>query len=367
MRKICMVTTSEIFHDTRIINEATTLAKKCTVTVLARRYHGQKPLPFSFQIKLINYQRMPLFQWNIFSSLLSLAKAAWRENPDIFHAHDLDGLLCAFPAALLKGKILIYDSHELWSNTYPFANLRGIQWLLPILEGLLIRRVKAGITVNESLAQYLSKKYRKKFLSLRNLPVRAKNQPGISLRELFGPKKIILHLGAADEGRGMEEMVKSVQYLPENYILVFLGGGKTESQIKKMTKELKLSSRIKFLPAVLPSQIAFSIKEADLGLVLTQKDSLSYYLSLPNKIFQYLNAGLPILGSNFPEFRKVIIANRIGEVVDPAKTRLIAQKIIKMTQTKLQKKYRRNLENLGKNQYNWEAESNKLLNFYAKF
>ena len=91
-------------------------------------------------------------------------KMAFKENPDIYHAHDLDGLLCAFPATLIKRKILIYDSHELWSDTFPFANLRGIRWLLPLLEKLLIWRVKAGITVNQSLSKYLSPKYGKKFI-----------------------------------------------------------------------------------------------------------------------------------------------------------------------------------------------------------
>lgn len=361
-----MLTTSEIFHDTRILNEANTLTQKYEMIILARQYPGQKIIKFPFRIKLIDFLKMPLFQLNIFSSLLSLMKAAFKENPDIYHAHDLDGLLCAFPAACLKHKILIYDSHEFWSDTYPFANLRSIRWLLPILERLLIWRVKAGITVNESIARHLREKYRKKFLSLRNLSARTKKKSGISLRKLFGQKKIILHLGAADEGRGLEEMVKSIQYLPENYILIFLGGGKTESQIKKMAQKLKLSSRIKFLPAVLPGQIESSIKDADLGLVLTQKSSLSYYLSLPNKIFQYLSAGLPILGSNFPEFKKVIITNRIGEVVNPAKPRLIAQEILKMTKEQNLKKYRRNLYALAKAQYTWDIEAQKLLKFYAR-
>ena len=184
--KICMLTTSEIFHDTRILNEADTLSKNYETTILARRYPGQKFQKMPFRIKLISYLKMPFFQLNIFSSLLSLTKAAFRENPDIYHAHDLDGLLCAFPAALVKRKILIYDSHELWSDTYPFANLKGIQWLLPILEKALIWRVQAGITVNQIIAQHLSKKYGKKFVAVYNIPRSSKNRPSpLNLKKFF--------------------------------------------------------------------------------------------------------------------------------------------------------------------------------------
>ena len=364
MKSICMVTTSEIFHDTRIINEAATLAKKDEVTILARRYPGQKISKFPFKTKLISYLKMPLSQLNIFSSLLSLMKAAFKQNPDIYHAHDLDGLLCAFPAALLKGKILIYDSHELWSATFPFANLRGLQWLLPALEKALIWRVHSGITVNRSIADYLSKKYHKTFLSLYNYPMSTKTRKTYSLRKKFPNKKIILHLGSADEGRGLEQIIKAAQYLPNSFIVVFLGGGKTEKLIKNEVDKLRLKDKIFFLPAVLPEEIIETIKEADLGLALTQKISLSYYYSLPNKIFQYLASGLPILGSNFPEFKKVIIANSIGETVDPSKPKLIARKIQKISMSEKQAFYRRHLAHPSQRLYNWNIEAKKLIKFY---
>jgi len=364
--KICMITTSEIYHDTRILNEASSLSESHKVTVLARRYPDQKSHKHPFIVKQIDYPKISFFQINIFLSLFSLARAAFRENPDIYHAHDLDGLLCAFLSAFLKRKILIYDSHELWSDMYPFANLRGIRWFLPLLEKLLIWRVRSGITVNRSLAGYLSRKYGKKFISLYNVSVCGKKKKSLlNLREKFPDKKIILHLGAADEGRGMEQMIAAAKFLPQNYIVVFIGGGKTETQAKILTQKLGLKN-IYFFPAVAPNEMLSTIAQADLGLALTQKISLSYYYSLPNKIFQYLAAKVPVLGSNFPEFKKIISKNGLGEVVDPAKPTLIAQKIIEMTKTRAQKQYRHRLEGLAKNKYNWEVEGQKLLNFYEK-
>jgi len=367
MKNICMLTTSEIFHDSRILNEAKTLCAKYKVTVIARKYPKEKRQKYPFRIKLIDYLKMPFFQLNIFSSFFSLMRAAFRENPDIYHAHDLDGLLCLFLAALIKRKILIYDSHELWSDTYPFTNLKGIQWLLPTLEKLLIWRIDKGITVNESLAFYLQKKYHKNFLALYNvIDINQSKKSPYNLRRLYPAKKIILHLGAADEGRGMEEMITAAQYLSKEYVLIFIGGGKTENQTKSQVKKLGLENKVQFLPVVLPGEIIATIKQADLGLALTQKISLSYYYSLPNKIFQYIAAKTPLLGSNFPEFKKIILKNGIGEVVDPNKPKLIAQKIVEMSGKNLQNKYHRNLEGLVETHYNWDVEAKKLIEFYGK-
>lgn len=371
-----MLTTSEIFHDTRILNQAKTLAKKYDVTIIGRKYSGQKIIKFPFKIKLIKYLKLPLFKLNILSSLISIIKATWRQNPDIYHAHDLDGLVCAFPAALLKRKILIYDSHELWSKLYPFENLKGIQWLLAPLEKLLIWRINKGITVNNSIGRYLKNKYHKDFITLYNVADLTRSQKSqkptlnkrvnkkVNIRQRFPHQKIILHLGAADEGRGLEQIIQAAKFLPKNFVIIFIGGGKTQKIISQLVKDRGLETKIYLLPAVLPSDINSIIKQADLGLALSQKISLSYYYSLPNKIFQYLAANLPILGSNFPEFKKIILKNKIGEVVDPSNPRLISQKIQTLTSKSNQKKFRHHLYGLAKSQYNWYMESQKLLKLY---
>ncbi len=360
-----MVTTSDIDYDSRILNEADSLSKNFKVIIFSRKYLHQNIIKSRyFQIKRIDYHRFGFFQLNIFSSFFSLIKAVFSEDPDVYHAHDLDGLLCAFPAALFKRKTLVYDSHEIWSGTYPFKNLRGIQWLLPLLEKILIWRIEKGVTVNSSIADYLTKKYHKNFIALYNTPkLVEKNKKYLNLNKKFPNKKIILHLGAADEGRGMEQIIEATKYLPKNYILVFMGGGKIENELKQIIKETDLRKRVIFLPAVPQEQIQETIKYADLGLALTEKVSLSYYLSLPNKIFQYIAAEVPILGSNFPEYKKIILREQIGRVVDPSRPKLIAQKITEMIKKDQQKKFHQNLEGLAKEKYNWNIEAKKLLKF----
>ncbi len=361
-----MVTTSDIDYDSRILNEAESLAQKYDVTILCRKYPHESFLrPQKFIIKRIDYRKLSIYKLNIFSSLFSLIKAAFKENTDIYHAHDLDGLLCAFPAALLRRKILVYDSHELWSEIYPFSNLGALRWLFKPLEKALISKVKAGITVNHAIADFLTKKYHKLFIAVYNYPSRTKQSKApFSFKKRFPNKKIILQLGIVDEGRGLEQMVEAIKFLPKNYVVIFLGQGKLEHQIRKKTKELNLENQIYVLPRVSPESVVDTIRQADLGLALTQQISLSYYYSSPNKLFQYIAAEVPILGSNFPEYKKIILKNGIGEVVDPSKPKLIAQTITQMLKKENQKKYRKNLTELAKARYNWSRESKKLVKFY---
>lgn len=368
-KKICMITTSNLAFDTRILNEAEVLAKDHDLTILTRKYSQNgifKKRPF--KVFQIDYLKPPIFILRILASLFSLTKAAFNQNPDIFHAHDLDGLLCAFLPALLKRKILIYDSHELWSELYPFSHIKGIRWLIKPLEKIAMTKVSQGITVNESIAKFLAKKYHREFLVLRNcMPVERKRKRSLYLREQFKDKIIILHLGSTGEGRGAEQIFKAASLLPVDFAVVFVGANKREKELRGMIEKLGLEKKIFLIPAVSPEEIVSVASEADLGLVLTQNISLSYYYSLPNKLFQYIAAEVPVLASNFPEYRKNILQNGIGEIVDPSHFYLISQKIIEMVKLKNQKRYRQNLRGLVKRKYNWEIESKKLLSFYKTF
>lgn len=360
-----MLTTSEITHDSRILNEATSLSKLYKVTVIAKKYPNQKLNHYPFKLKLVEFRRFSSRLLTIFSSFFYLIRAALAESPDVFHGHDLDGILCSFPAVVRRRTILIYDSHEFWSDTYPFSNLKGIKWFLPILERMLIWKVKAGISVNWSLANLLSKKYAKKFVAVYNVGTsRINRKSPYKFIKMFPKQKIILHLGAADEGRGLEQMIIAAQILGEKYAFVFLGGGKTEKEMIKMKSDLKVSN-VYFLPSVAPEEIKSTISQADLALALTQPISKSYYYSLPNKIFQYIDAEVPILGSDFPEFKEVIAKNQIGEVVDSTKPKLFAKKIREMT--KRSSKYTDLMKSPAlKKKYSWPEQEKILRKFYQE-
>ncbi len=365
MRKqICMVTTSPLDYDSRILNEAGTLAKHHDLTILAKSYFCPSVLKKTpFKVKRVVYMRLWPHFFDIISALVSLTIVAFKENPDVYHAHDLDGLLCAYLPAAIKKKKLIYDSHELWSDLSSAKRMR-IQGLLRILERVLMRGVERGITVNDALAKILEKKYHKKFESIYNYPkLSAKGGRRYHLREEFPGCVIILHVGTVSRGRGVENLIEASRFLPLNFVTIFLGSFNT-GHLADLVEEKKLDKKVFFKPSITPDEVITASREADIGVVLTQNLALSYYYSLPNKLFQYIAAETPILASNLPEQKKIVLQNKIGEVVDPAKPRQIAVKIIKMAEAQNQKTYRGHLKNLAQNKYNWAMESKKLLNFY---
>ena len=360
--KICMLTTSDIRFDSRILNEAYSLSKKYHLTIISRVEKIEKAPKYPFKVRFVSLPKLGLHQLNVIGSLFKLTCQAFQVNPQIYHAHDLDGLLCALLPALVKRKKLVYDSHELWTGLYNYKHLKGLQWLLPVLERFATRFVEKGITVNQTIAAILKKKYQKEFVVLQNVSKYQKIKKNLLLQKQFPGEILVLHIGTGHKGRGGQNMIKALKYLPTDISLVFLGS--EEDWLMNFAKELGLEKRVHFLQPVPPNEVVSVATSADLGLSLTENLAPSFYYSLPNKIFQYIAAGVPVLGSNFPEFKKVILENKIGEVVNPQYPQAIAKKIKIMLEPEKQKKYRVNLLGLAKNKYNWALEEKKLFSLY---
>jgi len=366
MKKICMLTTNPVDFDGRILHEAEALSQSFQVTILARAGRPNPALKNTlFKIKRSKFSAGLPYQLSVLIAMARLARDAFRENPDFFHAHDLPGLLCLWPAALIKKKPLIYDSHELWAGHFNFQNTRGLHWLFPVLEKWLMAKVAKGITVNDSLAEILTQKYHKEFLTIHNYyQPSKKTQTSLDLRKQFPGEIICLHLGSTGVGRGIEQMIRAAKLLPTGFIIILLGADKRIELIQEKIKQEGLEDKVILLPPVAPDEVITVAVGADMGLVLTQNISQSYYLSSPNKLYQYMMAETPVLGSDFPEYKKIILKNNIGLVANPAQPKAIAKAIQEMAKTQNQKKYRANLKGLAKTKYNWAHESKKLLKFY---
>lgn len=339
--KILMASIRDLTYDSRVKYEEEVLRKFYDIKLVAPK----------------GPQTVLLSLWKMFS-------ASW-EDFDVYHAHDIEALFCLYPAALLKRKILIYDSHEIWTKLHPFSNLRLIQWLFKLIEKIGVKKAKVIITVNQSVAKYLSRLYHKPTYVIYNYPKYPKKslREFKSLKKKFPGKKIILYAGGFNEGRGLEEIIEAAKFLDNSYQFLFLGYGNWQKQIEEKIRAERMIVKVLILPAVKPEEVIDSIRGADIGLCLIQKTSLSYYYSTPNKIFQYVAAEIPILGSNFPEIAAVVQNNKIGEVISPTDPRVIARKISWMLESKRQKKYRDHLRKI-KNKYTWEEESKKLLKIY---
>lgn len=372
-KKICMLTLPNLNYDSRILNEAASLSHYYDVTILTPKYHGKISIKNPhYRVKWIPCPVSLLFLAHCppilkLINLFLLRRAAWRENPDYFHAHNLYNLICVYPVAKEKRKPIIYDSHELWTDVALFGAWKLLKPIFGLLERIFAPKVEAIITVNDILAQKLRDKYHKPTLSLYNYPVlaKSKNASG-SYRQKYPEQKTIVYIGTWRAGRALEQILAAARTLDESYKFIFVGYGAKGHLLYRAMEDENLKNKIIVTKVVSPDRLIEMIRNAWVGLCLIENVSKSYYWSSPTKMFQYIAAEVPILGSNFPEFKKVITKNQIGEVIDPSDAQQIAKTIKKMVKSSQQQKYRRHLKGLAEKQYQWALEEKKLIKFYGQ-
>ncbi len=294
-----------------------------------------------------------------------------QEPADIYHAHDLNTLPIAFWAKKKLGGKLVYDSHELYTEK------TGLNWLerflARIIERNLIGKSDRIITVNHSIAGQLEKRYNLNISAIvMNCPVAAKKNKQQHYNRKFIPVsnkfKVVIYQGGFAPGRGLFNLIKAIKLVSlSQIILVLIGWGKLESELKSFVEtDQELHDKVIFLPPVSPDKLIYVTKEAHLGVIPFRKVSLNNYYGLPNKMFEYLMAGLPVAASDFPELRKIVLGHKLGAVFNPEDPEDIARAIDFILSNP--KRYRQMKENAKKAAkiYNWENESKKLLKVYSE-
>jgi glycosyltransferase involved in cell wall biosynthesis len=254
----------------------------------------------------------------------------------------LNTLPVAFFCSKRQKAKLVYDSHELYVERNKITP-SSMAWkrILRTIEGVLVRRADAVFTVNETIAEILSNRYRiAKPLVLMNTPALCSNFecPEIQNGKLRSKlsisvgAQIILYSGAITFNRGLEQLIQSLQFLPSNYHLVFMGYGNEafKQRLIKIAIENAVVDRFHFFGPVPSEQVTYYASDADLGVAPIVNACLSYYCCSPNKLFEYMNAGLPVAASNFPELVKVVIGHKIGTTFDPENPKDIARSVNKI-------------------------------------
>lgn len=318
---------------------------------------------------VLRYHRPLCFQ-NFYANGM---QAVADEPADIYQAHDLNTLPVAWWLARKHKAKLVYDSHELYLNrnrTKPRGRIND--FLLASMEKFLIRRCHAAITVNDTIAKELAVRYRIPTPHvIMNAPLSKSTEAAVESealrRELGIPQQrfLILYCGGITFNRGLEKVIQSMALLPDCH-LVFMGYGTAEytESLLRIAEEHGVHERFDFFGPVPSDMVTTYASCADLGIAPIENVCLSYYYCSPNKVFEYLNAGLPVVASDFPEMRRVIEEFSVGGVFDPENPSDIARAIKDIKENpEAARQMRANTVNAA-GKFHWGNEAEKLLNIY---
>jgi glycosyltransferase involved in cell wall biosynthesis len=260
------------------------------------------------------------------------ALRAVRDRPAaVWVAHDLETLPLALRARERHGGRVLYDSHELFVES-SLARWEGRRWTR--IERRTIGRADAVVTVSDSIAGELARRYG---IAVPHVILNApdylapEDEHPVDLRrelDLPADARIALYLGGIVQHRGLEQLIDAAA-VRSDLAVVMLGPSSDAYRggLERLAAERGVAERTRFLPPVAPSEIRRHAVGADVGISTIQDTFLNYRYALPNKLFDYLHAGLPVVASDFPDMRALVERYGVGAVCDPASPRSVAEAI----------------------------------------
>jgi glycosyltransferase involved in cell wall biosynthesis len=284
-------------------------------------------------------------------------------------SNDLDTLLANRLVSRIKGVPMVYDTHEYYTETPELVNRKFVQGIWRAIEKAIFPKLKHVYTVNESIAGLYRMKYGNHVRVVRNVPIKREQTKQKTREELGLPsdRKIILMQGAGiNIQRGAEEMMQAMQFI-DGAVFVIIGGGDVMPVLKRMNDEIGLKDRVLFIPKQPMNKIFDYTVHADLGVTLDKDTNINYRFSLPNKLFDYIQAGVPILASPLTEIKKIIDEYEIGSTIDNHDPQHIADKINGIFQDRQKLGiWKENLK-FAANTLCWEKEEEVVKQIYQPF
>lgn len=370
----CVVVISDLVTDQRVLKTCNILVKQgFEVQLIGRQRPGALPLnnTWPFKAKRINvlFSKGPLmyasFAWALLKELYGI-------KPQLIVANDLDTL---WPAILTKrkwGSYVIYDSHEYFCEVPELQNRPIKKALWKFLERRLVPKTNARITVSDSIAKAYTAEYKLPFKVVRNVPESSPSTGHLKSRtELDIPEHstvLILQGSGINPDRGAEELIQAMYLLPHEILLYIIGGGDSWDTILKMASDVKLANRVHCISRIPKSELLSYTAAADLGISIDKPNNLNYKYSLPNKIFDYFEAGIPVLVSRIPELENLLNEFPCGLFIENHNPQHIADQIKALVQHPQRSQFKAQSKRAAL-KYTWKTEQEvwlELLNA-AKF
>ena len=370
MKKVTSIVLNNFKNDSRVLKENISL-QNAGYDVKVVALHDDKLNEFD-EVHGISIHRVKLRskKWskNILISFIKYLEWIFRivkkyRNTDIMHCNDLNALPVGVISKLFNRKLkIVYDAHEYETEVNYLVGFK--QKLARVTERFLIKYADAVITVSDAIADEYVRLYNipKPYLVLNTPPFKEVEKKDI-FRETFSIDKvqtIFLYQGNLSRGRGVEVVLETFKRLDnKNSVIVFMGYGELKNLILEYQKE---HDNIYFHEAVNPNILLNYTSSADFGISMIEDICLSYRYCLPNKMFEYIMAGVPVIVSNLPEMKKLVEKYGVGVVAKENSQEALSEAII--LASSLDKSHVQKRLNSVKSIYNWEEQERVLISLY---
>ena len=356
-KRIIFTVTTDLSYDQRMIRICTSLASAgYAITLVGRKTKTSIPLlPQPFKQKRINclFEKGKLFyaeyNFRLFFYLLF-------KRTDCIVAIDLDTILsCCFVSKLRNIK-RVYDAHELFCEMKEIVTRPAIYRAWKRIERYTVPKFTLGYTVNQPIAHAFREMYGVNYEVIRNIAL---------LQELSSVEKkerSIIYQGAVNEGRSFETLIPAMKNV--DCKLFICGDGNFMQQARQLVEQNDLQDKVIFKGRLSPDELRAFTQQAYIGITLFDDKGLSNYLSLANRFFDYLHAGIPQLCVNYPVYQEINDQYRIAVLTDDISENNIATLLNNMLHNEVEYKALQQNCLKARQELNWQTEEKRLLEFY---
>lgn len=370
MKRVIVSVINDLVTDQRVNKSCLALQKAgYEVLLVGRKQRKSPPMderPYaSHRMKLL-FEKGPQFyaEYNIHLFFFLLFHRA-----NLLLSNDLDTILPNYFISRLKGIKMIFDSHEYFTETPEVVHRPKVQRVWKRIEGFVVPKLDEMITVCDSIADLFREKYGVKVHVIRNIPPRAALPPKGDETALGLPTDkhlLVLQGSGINIQRGAEELVQAMVLLDDCFLMI-IGGGDVLPVLKQMVVNLRITDRVRFFPRMTYQQMMAHTQLAELGFCLDKDTNLNYRFSLPNKLFDFIQAGVPIVASHLTEIEKIIRKYDLGLFIENHQPETIAAAIREaLSDERRREQWEHNLA-IAALDLCWENEEQKLLEIYKHY
>ena len=338
------------------------------VTLVGRVLPGSLPLDRTYETRRFSllFKAGALFyaEYSIRLFLFLLLHKA-----DLLWSNDLDTLWPNYWISKLKKKPLIYDTHEYFTGVPELESRPKVQRIWKKIEKSIFPNLEHVITVNQSIANLYKEEYGKDLLVVRNIPpifdVRtpsSRKNWGLPENELV----FILQGSGINVDRGAEEAVAAIAETKSAH-LVILGGGDVLPALNEIVERLNLQHRVHFFPRMPYNKMMECTRLADVGLTLDKDTNVNYRFSLPNKLFDYLQAGIAVIASGVVEVKNIVENYQVGRIIKSHNPSDIAQLMNEFIENEALLKELKQNAKIAARTLHWDQEKTNLTQMINRF